>query len=266
MLLILLLAQDLGPALEIVKRGNGDLALWTLTRRGVSEKDPALQRLFREALEKPIDSTSAAALRSMSAQDLDPFRYRAFITRCAQMVVDTQCKDGRWGAGRAVEDVDVPPLPARGGLGKFVLKRRFEGPETGDVVNFRWGTWALLAAHNAGIAAPEEVVAKALRAWREEKGDPAAALSGLCACLSMQGKNWKQDPDVVRAFERLAALTPTEPEGIYVLNRAMELSGWDVETWRQRDTNRLLASRKPDGGWGGLEATCYAALSIYRRP
>jgi hypothetical protein len=269
--------------LEVVQTaGQGELALWTMVLAEVPEASPAFQSLLKEALSTPLATTTSAALQAMILEELERRTYLDRITHAAQQLIDTQCRDGFWDAGRSVELFQVfpripPPPPAPRAINpparpkpavvwKRPLQRRAEGGEKGDPVHARWALWGLLAAHEAGVTAPEEVVAKAAAAWRNGEHDPADVVSALSICQYLRGRNWKKDPEVLKAVDRLAKEKRTEPRALYGLKLAMLHFGSDTlggEKWGTRDAKILLAAQKPDGSWGDVEATCYATLALH---
>ncbi|HEX7899054.1 MAG TPA: hypothetical protein VF950_14920 [Planctomycetota bacterium] len=280
-LLALLLLQDpvdaaVRKGLEFVKTsGTGELALWTLVACDVPDNDPGLRGLFG-GLGTP-ESTTSAALQAMILEDLDRLKYRDRIAHCAQLLIDAQCRDGRWDVGRPVKPPDLPaaPLPLPRNKGekplvrqKIKLTSREAGGEKGDAEPTRWALWGLLAGYHAGLVPPAEVVEKAAAAWRQGVHDPADLITGLSICLYLSNRDWKKDPDVLKSLERLAAEKRTAPGELYVLERAM--MHFNSETlgggpWYPRVTKTLLDAQKPDGSWGGLEETCYATLTLYKR-
>ena len=281
LLALLLLQADpeieraVAKGLLVARNGGGELALWTLVACDVPENDPALRGLLG-GLKTP-ESTTSAALQAMILEDLDRLKYRDRIAHCAQLLIDTQCRDGRWDVGRPVQppDLPAPPLPLPRNKGekprvrqKIKLTSREAGGETGDAERTRWALWGLLAAHHAGVIPPAEVVEKAAAAWRKGDHDPANLITGLSICLYLTNRDWKKDVDVLKALERLAGENRTEPGPLYVLERAM--MHFNSETlggvpWYPRVTKTLLDAQKPDGSWGGLEETCYATLALYKR-
>lgn len=189
-------------------------------------------------------------------------------------MIDTQCDDGLWDAGRAVDPPDIlPPAPKgpRGAgakppvLWRYKMVKREGGGPKGEPELGRWAMWGLLAAHESGLVAPAEVVERAARAWREGGHDAADTLSVLSICAYLSGKDWKKDPEVLKAVERLKAEKRTSPKEVYGLKVAMLHFGAEVSPI---DVKAFLAAQKPDGSWGDVEATCYGVLMLNspRRP
>lgn len=264
--------------LEVVKTAGADeLALWTLVRCEVPENNAAVRALLDGMLQGPPASTIPVSLQAMILELLDRHKYRDRIGHCAQLLIDTQCRDGRWGPGHPVDPPDLPALPPlprlaaldapKPVLQKIKLKARGQGGEKGDSVLSRWALWGLLAGHHAGLIPPAELVEKAAAAWRTGAHDAADVVSALSICLYLSGRDWKKDKDVLKAVERLGTEKRSEPRALYGLERAMihfdsaTLGG--VE-WYPRDAKILLAAQKPDGSWGSLEDTCTATLALYK--
>lgn len=282
LLLALLLQQReidaaVKKGVEHLKSSEGPLVLWALVHSDVP--DAALKGRFDDV---PPSTTSSAAILAMTLEEFDRIKYRARIAHCAQQLLDTQCRDGLWDAGKAVEapDYPIPPYePPKKGFGtvfdkpkvrvpKIKMAARTSGGERGDLAQTRWALWGLMAGERAGLIPPAELVEKADAALRKLDGDPAALVSGLCISNYLRSRDSKKDPDVLKAVDRLSAEKRTSPEALYGLRSAM--IHFDSETlggvkWWERDTKLLLESQKPDGSWGDVDATCYAVLTLYYR-
>jgi hypothetical protein len=295
LILALLLATQVNAADPAVEKGvrflkskaerlgeARDVVLWTLVGVQVPESDPLLQTLLKDLLARPLVATRSVALEAMTLQALDPVKYAARIGQCAQFLIDNQGADGQWDGGRAVPLEDfVPPQPkfprVPGTFGapapvwpKVLLQKRREGPEKGNAADSRWAAWGLLAAHRIGCIPPMDLNRKAEAAWRSADGDPAEVVSCLSIYLYFQEKNWKKDPDVLKAIERLAnSQRPADPVSLSVLKVAMihadadKLGGCD---WWSDGIKTLKAAQAADGSWGSIEDTCAAIrfLHVYR--
>jgi hypothetical protein len=245
-----------------------ELLLWTLLRLQTPDRTPEVRRLMDDMLQRPLDSTPHVALQAMILESIDRARFQVRLAQCAQFLVDTQARDGFWGAGRAVVLPKVLIPRPKGGPAKVKISQRAEGPATGDPTNARWAAWGLLACHEAGMLLPADVVEKAARAWLAQDLPAADVVTSLFIYDTLRDRPWKQDPHVLKAIDRLAAApAPAEPASLYGLSRA--LRGIDRERvggrdWYQDGARTLKASQAPDGSWGALEATCYAALFLRR--
>ncbi len=248
-----------------------ELALWALLAAGEDPKTPVMESLLKDVLLRPPESTASAARQAIVLGMLDPETYRARILHCAQFLIDNQAADGLWGAGEPVNPVVETPLdkppPKRAGPRKTLLRRLREGPKEGDPLNARWAAWGLHAAAGAGVKWPEETSQRALATWRVDGRNPADAVAFLSLWhYYSSGKDWKQHADVKAAVERLAAAErPGDPASWFVLKRTLvlynseKLGGWE---WWPDGVAALLKSQAPDGGWGGLEPTCWALLML----
>jgi hypothetical protein len=192
-----------GPAAQSMSAGysinTDELVLWTFLHAGVPESDPRFQELFRKVLGSPLERTYKVALRAMILEELDRVTYQAWIAECAQFLVDNQAKDGQWSYGEPSEfaqGLPVPSTPARvrefaPGQGRpkppaarsIQVKKRKEGPASGDHSNGQYAALGLKACAEAGVTVPQEVLLKATQAWRatqhgETKG--AYSVGGWC--------------------------------------------------------------------------------------
>jgi hypothetical protein len=272
-------------ASEILKEKSPplrELALWVLAQTAVAASDPVLNELLNDVLAHPPETTVSAALQAVALQALDEARYRSRIHHCAQFLVDNQAADGLWGPGESVDaPVPLPPPPPppappvrsfelprkRPVLPKVELRRRREGPKEGDLINARWAAWGLLASHQCGLLPPRETSLRAAETWLGDACDPAAAVSCLSIYRYLLGKDWKKDAGALKALDRLAATErPTDPRLLFDLRRAMfhfdsaKLGGRE---WFPEGMNALLGTQNPEGGWGGIEETCWAVLYLY---
>jgi hypothetical protein len=283
LLLLLLLDQKqldaaVRKAVDHLKSADGELALWALVYADVPDR--LLKPRLEAAMRTPTSTTTSAAILALTLEDFDRVKYLARIAHCAQQLIDTQCRDGLWDAGKAVEppDIQLPPeeprpkrpiefdAPKPRRLPKQKLLRRAEGGEKGDPELGRWALWGILAGSRAGLIPPPEVVERAERAWRLGRHDAADTISALSICLHFQGKDWKKDVDVLAALDRLSKEKRTRPKALYGVRTAMlhfdsEFLG-DVKWW-PRDVDILLKSQREDGSWGDVESTSYAVLTLY---
>jgi hypothetical protein len=256
-------------------RKDPEFSLWILLYLGVRKDDSAVQKLIDDVGARTPENTRSAALQALALQALDPVECRSRIAHCAQFLLDNQCADGRWDAGKPVESPGIPPPPRKQArdfsppriLQKFVLVRRSEGAKTGESVLSRWAAWGLLACHESGMILPNDVVDKAAASWREGDHDPADVVTSLSILLHLRNRNWKQDPDIQKALDRLAIRDPrTEPASLFVFKRAMVHFGSDKlggREWWQDGVKVLAAAQSPDGSWGSVEDTCFAAYFLH---
>lgn len=292
--LALLLTLQALPVEPLVEKGlkvvkaraaeNPEFALWVLVYCQTPQTDPTLRSLLKDLLDKPPTTTKSAALQAMILDDLDRFGYRPRIAHCAQFLIDNQCDDGRWDDGKPVQAPDVPPLPPTPDPERPRSARDFAGPppirkvvalkisrvgsgaKTGDSVLSRWAAWGLLACHQAGMLPPQDVVDKAAVAWTKGDHDPADVVTGLSICRYLSKRDWKKDPDILKAVDRLAAKEANDPASLFLTKRAMihfDKATLGGREWWPDGVTVLSASQKPDGSWGSLEETCCATYFLH---
>ena len=170
-----------------------ELVLWTFVHGGLPESDPTFRALFRGMMEDPLERTYRVSLQAMILEEVHRVKYQRRIARCAQFLVDNQCKNGQWSYGKPtvfVEDVPTivrkksvatrgsklkrfrrsppsgrrPKPPVRN---RMAVAKRREGPESGDNSNSQYAALGLRACHDAGIILPKPVIGRAMRWWRE---------------------------------------------------------------------------------------------------
>ena len=190
---------------------SDELVLWTFVHAGVPETDPRFQQLFRNMMQAPLEKTYKVALQAMILEEMHRVRYQARIQQCAQFLVDNQCKNGQWSYGEPsiyVNDIPVPTggeggrdVATGGGKGdvrireydpalpvaqrqkpkvvkKVSVKKKKDGPASGDNSNSQYAALGLRACHDAGVTLPKECIESAAQWWREAlhpPDDPAAA-------------------------------------------------------------------------------------------
>src|SRR6185436_20157875 len=124
-------------------------------------------------LSRKMESTYCVALEAMCLEELDRVKYQGWIARCAQFLLDNQCKNGQWSYGGPSQFVDDIPTtvggrkdvatsgskvkvdPARATTTRQkpkvlrhlpVVKRR-DGPEAGDNSNSQYAALGLRACY-----------------------------------------------------------------------------------------------------------------------
>jgi hypothetical protein len=289
--ILLLLQRD--PADEAILKGIAHLKshaatagerqeriLDSLVALGAPATDREVAALLKRLLEKPPETTRAAALQarilwrlSLGGQE----SYRERLGHCAQFLVDNQSGDGRWGEGRPVDPPDLHPEPAAPptartpnhvfGVSSRVLtkippRKVAARAASGDPANSFWAILGLSACETAGMILPKETLEKAERSWRVGEIDPAQRIIALSVCLSLLRRNPKEDPDVRRAEADLESRPfPTDPGPLELLKEAMTCLGREKfagRDWQRDGGKTLLMSQAADGGWGSLEDTCAA--------
>lgn len=192
-----------------------ELWLLTLLHAGVPDNDPKIQAQLRECLAFRDDGYSARtyniSLLAMVLEEMDRVTYQKDIAKCAQFLLDNECRNGQWSYGAATTyPKDVPTTPAKNvatptknkpsagprdpnALAGFRVKPpvRFslkvkpqrDGGDHGDDSNTQYAALGLRACHDAGILLPKESVERARKWWidfqepldskKKDKGDVA---------------------------------------------------------------------------------------------
>jgi ferric-dicitrate binding protein FerR (iron transport regulator) len=139
------------------RRTYAELALLALHRAGIPDTHPLKSELLGLVKGRSIESTYVAALQAMALAEIDPVAHHARIRLCAQLLVDSQCANGQW-------DYAVKPAlsddPAA-----LQLRRRQEGPASGDNSVTSYAVLGLSACSRAGILLDPDVVERARRWW-----------------------------------------------------------------------------------------------------
>lgn len=119
--------------------------------------------------------------------------------------------------------------------------------------------------------------------WGYQEGEPrgsmtAGAVGALCILLYMQGKDWREDKDVLQGLQWLNknfSVTENPKLGekwyyyyLYGLERAGMLFGTEVignHRWYREGAEQLLKDQKANGSWGReVTDTCFAILFLKR--
>lgn len=142
-----------GPA---PRRTYAELALLALHRAGVPRTDPVMVELIGLVRGRPLESIYSAALQAMALAEIDFDAHRERIHQCAQFLVDSQCANGQWDYGAKIALGDVHTGPVR---------RRSEGPPSGDNSVSSYAALGLHACAARGIDIDRDVVDRAAKWW-----------------------------------------------------------------------------------------------------
>jgi hypothetical protein len=167
-----------------------ELVLWTFVHAGLRDGDAAFDALFKTMLGEPLKSTYRVSLQAMILEEIQRVTYQKQIFRCAQFLIDNQCRNGQWAYGEPTSY----PEPAADGVatggprpvvtGEFgspaseakprvirrlVVKRQRDGPETGDNSNSQYAALGLRACQDAGVVLPREALQRARTWWRDSQ-------------------------------------------------------------------------------------------------
>ena len=172
-----------------------DLVLWTFIHAGIPESDPDFQKLFKDMLERNLETTYNVSLQAMILEELDRVNHQRRIWQCAQFLVDNQCQNGQWSYGDPTAFADDVPstAPARKSVatgggdvkdGKTIaplppgvrvkppvknrlkVEKKRDGPSTGDNSNSQYAALGMRACHDAGILLPPAVADRAIACFR----------------------------------------------------------------------------------------------------
>jgi hypothetical protein len=138
------------------RRTYGELAALALLGAGYPGSHPLVEELLGRSLGRPLESTYTASLRAALVAQIDPVGKRDSLRECAQFLVDSQCRNGQWDYGR--------PLGARGAPPEGVVRRRSDGPASGDNSVTAYAVLGLSACRSAGVEIQPDVLLRA-RAW-----------------------------------------------------------------------------------------------------
>jgi len=275
---------------------SDELLLWTLIHAGVDPYDARYQQLLMKILDdRRENGTYSVALRAMILEELNRNAYQGQLLRYAQVLVDNQCPNGQWDY-RVVtpipdEPIELVPVdPSRGGgaraVQKFAVRKRREGPPTGDNSNSTYAALGLRACHDAGIVIPEEVIDRARAAWVKTQqpdggwgygswkgGHPSTSYGSLTAggvtsvaiYDYMKRSDWKKDPPVAsgtawlgkRFSSRENPGAAPEQGGMFLhYLHAVERAGlllsaesFGRQMWYPDAVKMLVATQNEDGSW-----------------
>jgi len=179
---------------------SDELILLTLLHAGVPPADPLFKRLLDGILEAPLDKTYNVSLQAMILEELDRAKYQPRLQKCAQFLVDNQCKNGQWSYGTASVFADNLPVPTEaprdvasaGGrvrdfsapkekpkvTRKLPVKKMRDGPASGDNSNSQYAALGLRACFDAGIEFPRDLITLAKEWWIKCQAKEEAADNG----------------------------------------------------------------------------------------
>src|SRR6185295_9451970 len=123
------------------------------------------QRLLAKILDdRRENATYSVSMRAMILEQLNRIAYQGQLLRCAQVLVDNQCQDGQWDyrvvtpiPDEGIELIPVDPSrgpPVKGAAQKFAVRKRRDGPPSGDHSNSAYAAMGLRACAEAGIVIP----------------------------------------------------------------------------------------------------------------
>lgn len=138
------------------RRTYAELALLALHRAGYPDGHPLKAELLGLVKGRTVESTYVAALQAMALAEIDPVAHRERIRHCAQLLVDSQGVNGQW--DYAVK-LALPDVPATGRI-----KRRGDGPASGDNSVTSYAVLGLHACARAGIDLDPDVLTR-VRGW-----------------------------------------------------------------------------------------------------
>ncbi|HLY07953.1 MAG TPA: prenyltransferase/squalene oxidase repeat-containing protein [Planctomycetota bacterium] len=206
------------------RRIYAELAALALLRAGYPESHPLVGECLSRALGRPLESTYVAALQAR-------FGRPDLCRRVAQFLADTQCANGQWDYGRAVTVLGPPP--------EGRIRRRADGPASGDNSVSSYAIQGLLACRRAGVEVEPDILVRANRWWRScqnadggwgyaggtaemtEAADTtsassygsatAAGVSSLAALRELIGPDSTSDAAIARGTSWLAAHFAVQP-------------------------------------------------------
>jgi hypothetical protein len=275
-----------------------ELILWTLVATEQPAKDPALQKLLKLCLDRPVWRTYNVALLALALQKLDPAAHKETLLRCGQFFLDTQCSSGHWSYGAGYK----PARPAPGGkLKKAPLPADMQLPHEGDFSNSQFAALGIRSCMDAGVEFPEEMIRSAREAWRrgqlEEgswpyrggglapRGYASMTLGGVAAVAIFDRAlkdNPAEDESIARAVEWMGSNFSLEAhpgfhlksEGmlnwfyyyLYAMERAGGLLGaekFGAHDWYGEGSKRVIKLQRPGGSWKEPSAESEIAATCF---
>ena len=138
------------------RRTYAELALLALHRAGIPDSDPFKAELLGMVKGRSVESTYVAAMQAMALAEIDPVAHHERIRFCAQLLVDSQCANGQWDYAVTT----LPGVPASG-----PIKRRREGPASGDNSVSSYAALGLFACAKNGVEIDHDVLVRAAQWW-----------------------------------------------------------------------------------------------------
>ena len=168
-----------------------ELVLLTLIHADIKPSDGLIQKYLKDALGSRLKRTYSVALQAMALEALDRATYQGRIAQCIQFLVDNQCVNGQWSYGEETPTADNR-VATGGGLGrdgrsgtaigpggrpkpkargKVYIRRKGQGPATGDNSNSQYAALGLRAGYDANVRSSGSVVALARKWWVNSQDD-----------------------------------------------------------------------------------------------
>ncbi|GBD42435.1 Cytochrome c-type biogenesis protein CcmH [bacterium HR39] len=243
------LGRDPGPLLAEVGRADSAAEIAAL-ERSLSE-DPrqwrAWLRLAELRAERGEKEEALAALESARAQyEGAPFVLRQIEQARARILEGRSVADAQTGGrpGPTAEDMaaaaDMSPEEQRAMIEQMVARLAARLEQQPDDIE----GWRMLARSYRVLGRTQEALAAYRRVAEALPQDPKAQLDYARALFQAQPRGAPLAPEVVRAFERVAALAPDHPEVLFVLGLAAAEQG---EVERARELWTRLARQLPEG-------------------
>ncbi len=212
-----------------------EIVLWAYLRGGMKPSEPQFVALFKDMMERRLETTYAVAFQALILEELDRAKYQWRLHQCAQFLVDSQTSLGGWGYGEPSPAADAIPAgdktldpsgPARPKpkVAKKLTVRRTKEGERPDNSNSGWAALGLRACSDAGIVIPPEVIVSGEKQWRRTHKGPgdgwcysdhsdhkaygsmtASGVASLAILSQLRGakKSWKSDPQEVAGLQWL---------------------------------------------------------------
>lgn len=171
------------------KMRTDELVFYTLVSAGWDRKDPRFQALLAKVLSNPLDRTYHVALRAMALSELDPRKYQQELARCAQFLVDNQCKNGQWSYGEKVPLAGTYPTSKNGPIpdietgvqggdpkkkdtfGQIEIRRNpaVKPKDSGDNSNSQYAMLGIRACLKGLVVVPRQTLLDAEKWWEKDQ-------------------------------------------------------------------------------------------------